>query len=426
MLPGAKAVLFTVVRYWGSTREIFVLSLETGEKKLLIEGGTDARYLPTGHLVYARQGRLMAVPFDLETLSLEGTPVPVLESINHSIDIPNGAANTGAAQFTFSESGSLAYISGPMWDEIVESHDPVWVNRDGTVDPIGVEPGFWTYASLSPDGSTIALVKNQESLWTYDLARGNLSIQVSGGYISSPVWSPDGTRIAFSWGRDGPQNLFSKLVDRPVEPLPLNPSEGWQRPTSWSPDGTELAFLDGTRETGHDIWILSVDGSSSPEPFLNRPFDQMYPAFSPNGKWIAYVSNESGRLEVYVQSYPEKGKRETISTEGGSWPAWSRSGKELFYRSANTSQGSKKMLAVDIRVDGGELKAGKPAVLFEGRYAFANPVRTYDVSTDGQRFLMIRFPEKDPWSGGLEGYYGNKVSVVLNWFEELKRMVPTN
>ena len=422
VLPGAKAVLFTVLRHQGwSGPQIFVLSLETGERKLLIEDGTDARYVPTGHLVYARQGTLMAVPFDPETLSLDGSPVPVLEGVTHSIDIPNSIANSGAAQFAFSDSGSLAYITGPMWDEIVNPHDPVWVKRDGTEEPIGVEPGYWTYARLSPDGSRVALIKGLESLWTYDLARDTLSIQISQGIVSNPVWSPDGTRIAFNWNRDGPRNLFSKLVDRPGEPVALSPSEHPQRPSSWAREGNKLAFC----EMG-DIWILPMDGSSSAERFTNTPrIEERFPTFSPDGQWIAYASFVSGRPEVYVQPYPGPGSRQTISTDGGISPAWSGNGKELFYRAGE--EGKKLMLmAVDIKVDGGELIPGIPVVLFEGDHSYASHSRTYDVSADGKRFLMIRQPEKNPWGSGLEEFYGDRVNVVLNWFEELKRMVPTD
>ena len=421
VLPGAKAVLFTVLRHDGWSRpQIFVLSLETGERKLLIEGGTDARYVPTGHLVYARQGTLMAVPFELETLSLDGSHGPVLENITHSIDIPNSIARSGAAQFAFSDSGSLAYITGPMWDEIVDPHDPVWVKRDGTEVPIGVEPGYWTEARISPDGSRVALIKGLKSLWTYDLVRDTLSVQISQGIVSNPVWSPDGTRIVFSWNgwnRDGPRNLFSKFVDRSGEPVALHPSEHLQRPSSWAADGSKLAFW----EMG-DIWILPMDGASSAERFTKTPeVNEQYPAFSPDGQWIAYASGESGRPDVYVRPYPGPGNRITISPGGGISPAWSRSGKELFYRAGEEQR---KLMAVDIKVDGGELIPGKPVVLFEGDYSYANPIRTYDVSADRQHFLMIRQPEKGPWAEGLEEFYGDRVNVVLNWFEELKRMVP--
>ena len=197
VLPGAKAVLFTVLRHqtvpvnWDKA-QIFVQLLETGERKLLIEGGSDARYVPTGHLVYAREGTLMAAPFDLETLTINRLPVPVLEGVSHSIYTGNSTALTGAAQFTFSDSGSLAYIAGPIFPE--PQQELVWVNRKGDVDPIDLEPGWWVAARLSPEGTRVALSRWYQgtSLWIYDLVRETLSVQISEGHSGNPVWAPDG------------------------------------------------------------------------------------------------------------------------------------------------------------------------------------------------------------------------------------------
>ncbi len=202
----------------------------------------------------------------------------------------------------------------------------------------------------------------------------------------------------------------------------LTESEYKQLPTSWALDGTRLAFLQES-PGDCDIRILSLEDSGSTEPFPQTKFREEYPEISPDGRWLAYVSNETGKQQVYVQPFQEPGSRVTISIDGGRAPAWAGNSRELFYQ---VREGGKyKMMAVEIRIRGGRLIAGIPVLLFQGPYTSAGPVRGYDVKPDGQRFLMIRFDET---AGAIreEEYFGGRLTVVHNWFEELTRLVPTN
>jgi Tol biopolymer transport system component len=237
-----------------------------------------------------------------------------------------------------------------------------------------------------------------------------------GDYNPVPAWTPDGKRIAFESNKEGAPNLFWQLADGSGGLERLTTSEYIQVPMSWSPDGKLLAFMEVNPITGVDIWVLRTGDPSAgseqireAQPFLRTPFSEGAPAFSPDGRWLAYISNESGRYEVYVQPYPGPGGKWQISTEGGTEPKWNPSGRELFYRSGE------KMMAVDIAAQSG-FAAGKPRMLFEGQYELS-PVQSdnYDVSSDGQRFLMLKpTVQAAP----------TQINVVLNWFEELKRRVP--
>ena len=425
-LPGARSILFTVTRRTGvkdgwSRAQIVVQSLETGERKVLIEGGSDARYVPTGHLVFARDATLMAAPFDLASRTLTGAEVPVLEGVSYAINTGNSSRETGAAQFAFSQSGSLAYIAGSGFPE--SENQLVWVDRSGKAEPVGLDRGDYHQAVLSPDGSTFAFTRHDD-IWTYDLARGAESRQTSRGRNWAPAWTPDGRAISFSSTRTGHSNLFRKVVDSAAEAEPLLPSEHKQLNGSWSPDGNHLAFVQQIPNAWDDIWVLSMGDSPTSKVFVDTEFRDMHPAFSPNGRWLAYTSEESGRREVYVYPYPGAGRRITISTDGGQSPVWSGDGTELFYRS--DARSDNKMFSVEIEIDEGELRPGKPILLFEGNYNISTPIGSYDVRSDGQRFLMAQMlPWEKRFAKRAEVYFGRKVSLVLNWFEELKRLVPT-
>jgi len=227
----------------------------------------------------------------------------------------------------------------------------------------------------------------------------------------NPTWSPDGKRIAFNSDKDVTTNIYSRLADGSGGLERLTNSPNANIPMSWSPDGQLLAFLETNPATGADIWILRL-GDRKLQPFLQTPFNESVPRFSPDGRWLAYISDESGRYEVYVQPFPGPGGKWQISTEGGTEPVWNPNGRELFYRNGD------KMMAVDIATQSGFV-AGKPRMLFEGRYQ-RTPATSpdYDVSADGQRFLMLKSDEQDASAP-------TQINVVLNWFEELKQRVPT-
>ena len=401
ILPGGQALLFTI---WTSTGpQIVLLSLETGEQKVLL-AGRQAHYAPTGHLVYALEetGTLMAAPFDLATLEVTGDAVPLLQEVRHS--------SPGLVDYSFSTNGTLVYVPG---GESEGGHNLVWVDRQGAVEPVGTLPGgFYGYPRVSPDGQRLA-VTIPPDIWVYDLSRPTLTRLTFEGDNALLLWTPDGQHVTFRSLRAGVQNIFWKLADGSGEAERLTTGDFRQNSTSWSPDGQILAFYQFSGVGGssdRDIWVLPLEGDRQPQPFLQTQFNEGAPIFSPDGRWLAYVSDESGRNEIYVQPFPGPGGKRQISTEGGAEPVWAPNG-ELFYRNGVP------MMAVEITTEPG-FSAGTPRLLFEGTYR-ASPSGFsvwYDVTPDGQRFLMVQ-----PQLGA-----GVQIHVVENWFEELKRLVPTN
>jgi serine/threonine-protein kinase len=420
-LPGGKAVLFTAGSTAGiwTNAQVAVQSLGTGERRNLIQGATHPRYAPSGHLVYAQGGNLMAVPFDPRRLGVTGAAVPVVDGVLQS-------PVTGAAQYSFSNTGSLVYLSGGV--QAAQSR-LVWVSRNGVEQPLAAPAHAYRFPRLSPDARRVAVTieESESQIWLYDLARETLTrLTFQGNLNLVGAWTPDGKRIVFQSNKEGLGNLFWQLSDGSGGLERLNTSEYPQAANSWSPDEQLLAFIEANPNTGFDIWVLrmgdpSLGSGRAPsagsgqvrkaQPFLRTPFNESAPRFSPDGRWLAYSSDESGRFEIYVQPYPGPGGKWQISTGGGTEPVWNPNGRELFYRSGD------KMMAVDIATQPG-FTAGKPRMLFEGKYQ-PTPVTfpNYDVSPDGERFLMLKRSES-------AGMALTQINVVLNWFEELKRRVP--
>jgi Tol biopolymer transport system component len=399
-LPGGKGLVFTALGGPnGENSAIVVQSLVTGRRARL-PAATYARYVMSGYLVYARSGTLLAVPFDVSRLEVAGQPIPIAENV---VQMTNGAA-----QFSISGPGSLVYVAGNVQEA---TSTLVWVDRKGEARPLMAPPRTYRWPRLSPDGRRVAVSIGNAGvaadIWLYDLARDALTRLTFGDRSDDPVWSPDGKWVAFLSWRAGPANLFWKRSDGSGGDERLTASEFEQVPYSWSPDGLALAFTEITSASGRDLWTLRL-GDRQQRLLLQTPFEKTTPAFSPDGHWLAYVSNESGRLETYIQPYSGPSGKWQISTEGGTQPVWNRNGKELFYRSGD------KMMAVDIATQPG-VSVGKPRVLFERQYA----PYTYDVSPDGQRFLMLKPAEETSPSAPTQ------INVVLNWFEELKGRVPT-
>jgi eukaryotic-like serine/threonine-protein kinase len=402
-LPGGKAVL-SVVGATGavlaSAGQIVVRSQQTGERRDLI-GGTRPTYAPTGHLIYAQAGTLMAVPFDAQRLAVTGSPVPVLEAVLES-------PVTGVAQYSISNTGSLVYVSGGLQGT---QRRLVWVDRKGAEQPLSAPSRGYRTPRLSPDGRRVAVGTTENQVWLYDLARETLTRLTFEGSAATPIWTPDGKRVAFQSNRPGtPSNVFRQLADGSGSAERLTTSEYSNAPGSWSPDGQVLAFMEVHPTTGRDLWTMNMSGDRKPQPFLRTQFNEGEPRFSPDGRWLTYISDESGRYEIYVQPYPGPGGKWQISTEGGTEPVWGHNG-EIFYRSGN------KMLAVDTTTHP-SFSAGKPKVLFESPYVPSLQTSpNYDVSADGQRFVMIK--ENEQFTSAVQ------INVVLNWFEELKQKVPT-
>jgi hypothetical protein len=365
-------------------------------------GGARPSYAPTGHLVYAQAGTLMAVPFDPQRLGVNGSPVPVLEGVLQS-------PSTGVAQYSFSSTGSVAYVAGIQGTR----RKLVWVDRKGAEQPLPAPLHSYRSPRLSPDGRRVAAVIAEQgaNIWLYDLARETLTrLTFGGGNSNTPIWTPDGKRIAFNSSFGGPVHVFWQLADGSGTAESLTAGEYQHIDGSWSPDGQVLAFVELNPVTGRDIWTLHVSGDRKPQPFLRTQFNETAPSFSPDGRWLAYASDESGRYEIYVQPYPGPGGKWQISTEGGTEPAWGHNG-EIFYRSGD------KMIAVETKTQP-SFSADKPKVLFVGQYVLSLlTMANYDVSPNGQRFVMIKEDE--------QAATATQINVVLNWFEELKQKVPT-
>jgi serine/threonine-protein kinase len=400
LLPGSNALLFA--GGVAINTAIVVQSLSSGERRILIPNGTSPHYATTGHLIYAQGGALMAAPFDGRRLQITGAAVPVVEDVLQ-------AGFVGAVQYSVSSTGSLVYIPGGS----LASERLVWVSRNGTEQALAAPPHAYIYPRVSPDGRHVAvnIVEEGVQLWLYDLARDALTrVTVGGNTNLTPAWTPDGKRIVFASNREGPTNVFWQLADGSGGPERLTSSQYLNSPRSFSPDGQLLAYIEMNLTTGYDIWVLRLSDHKA-QPFLRTTFNESAPAFSPDGHWLAYVSDESGRWEAYMQPYPGPGGKYQLSTEGGTEPVWNPNGKELFYRSAD------KMMAVDITTQP-SISVGKPRTLFKGPY-MPTPATMpyYDVSPDGKRFLMIKPSE--------ESTALTQIVVVENWFEELKRRVPT-
>jgi serine/threonine protein kinase/Tol biopolymer transport system component len=413
-LPGGKAILFAAsatTSNWANA-QVAVQSLGTGERRDLIQGGTNPRYAASGHLVYAQGGSLMAVPLDPQRFAVTGPSVPVVERVLQS-------TVSGVAQYNFSSTGSLVYIPGGV--ESAQSR-LVWVGRNGAAQPLAAPVRAYRGPRLSPDGSrvSVAIVEQESQTWLYDLSRETLTrLTFEGSANYNPVWTPDSKRIAFTSNKEGVANIFWQLADGSGGLERLATSEYNQAPMSWSPDGQVMAYIEVNPTTGRDIWMMRMGDPSQgagqvrkAQPFIRTPATESAPRFSPNGRWLAYVSNESGRFEIYVQPYPGPGEKWQISTEGGTEPMWNPNGRELFFRSGD------KMLAADVTTQP-SFSAGKPRMLFEGPFEPApTTFPNYDVSADGQRFLMLQLVEQAEAAP-------TQINVVLNWFEELKRRVPS-
>ena len=312
ILPGGKAVLVS------SDVGISIIPLETGEEKVLLDRGNNPRYISTGHLVYARDGRLEAVPFDLDNLKVTGSPAPVLDQVRME-------ATWGATHCAISNDGTLVYLAGVFEDKSTL----IWLDRTGRAEQLQFPAKTYGTFGLSPDGKHVAInVYNTKwEVWIFDLLRGSRSKLTTEGTNRGAVWTPDGRWVTFRSDRAGAWDIFVQAADGSGEIKQLTKSETTGFSSSWSPDGKLLAFNDG-----YDIYLLSMSGESKRQPFATTRFNEWGAAFSPDGRWIAYTSDEQGQYEVYVQPYPQTGEKWRVSTEGGEEPVWSRSSHELFYR----------------------------------------------------------------------------------------------
>jgi serine/threonine-protein kinase len=425
MLPGSRAVLFTILKgptLWDDT-QIVIRSLETGQQTVLVTPGADGRYVSSGHLVYARLGTLMAVPFDPARLVVTGGATGVIDGVMQAADRNRSYMdNTLAGQFTVSDTGALVYLTGGA--VAAGDRSLAWVNRHGTSQALPALPRPYSAPRLSPDGQHVAVhTLGPVQVWSFDIARGALSPVTVDGQSDQGVFAPDGKRIVFrSYAEGSEGNLYWRAADGSGAVDRLTTSERSQTPSSWSPDGATLAFMEEGKSKGFfqfDIWLLSL-GDRKTRALIHTAANEMTPEFSPDGRWLAYVSSESGHHEVYVQSYPRPGERYQISTNGGEQPAWRGDGRELFYvqNGGYNLGGVPTLMSVKVAT-APAFRAGTPEKVFENEALLTPWGRSYDVAPDGQRFLLTLSKE------ATTNPTPTQMIFVQHWFEELKRLLPT-
>ena len=422
LLPRKDAVLLTVYGTPPTVERasIEVVSLKDRSRKTIARGGTSARYLPSGHLVYTNGNTMFAVPFDLDTLETRGTAVPVLDDVAFD-------AAAGLAQFDVSRDGTLVYRRGSGSGRAAVSAR--WLDATGTEEPLQVRPGMYSFPSLSPDGKRLAMVVSEagsQDVWVYDTERDTMTrLTFGNGSFVSPIWTPAGRFVVFGSIGNG---LFSVRADGAGQPQALIQGNRIQFPTSLTPDGSRLAFyeIEGTPQ----VWTVPIENNraglkaGTPERYLSTQFVDLNAVFSPDGRWLAYESNESGRNEVYVRAFPAppggQGGKWQISNNGGGSPIWSRDGRDILYRARD------QMWAVSYKIAGDSFVAGRPRV-----WGALGVATGFDLAPDGKRLIVLA-----PTAEGavrtnriltvpLVPRQEHTVVFLQNFFDELRRRVPT-
>jgi serine/threonine-protein kinase len=412
-LPDGGAVLFTCLM--GLTADIArieVLDLESRSRKVLIENASHARYVPTGHLVFGRQGHAEVAPFDVARREITGPSVPVPESIFYEME-------SGALNLAFSADGALAFIPGGG----IQTRQLLSVDLAGTETPLGDARRGFMYPTFSSDGERLAVTISEPrdtNVWVIDLATGAQTKITRQGFNAFPSWTPDGERVTYLSSRGGHESSIEwKRADGSGESEPLiSTAEKGEAlgPGSWSPDGETLVFFRylPSQPEFFQIWVAPRDDDREPRPFGVTRTLGIGPAVSPDGEWLAYTSPESGQFEIYVQPFPDGGERYQISTDGGQKPVWSPDGRSIYYRALD----ERRILTAQITTKP-RFRAGAPKV-FLGRSYEAGTYSwrpNFDIAPDGKSFVFVKADEQ--WGRATE------IRVVLNWFEELKRLAPT-
>jgi Tol biopolymer transport system component len=394
LLPDESGLIFTT--WTGKSfndARIESVNFKTGNRKTILEGGTCARYVKSGHLLFARNGTLYAVPFNVKDLTLSGSAIPVLEGLRM------GAAN-GDADFDVSNNGTLVYAPGGFHSF---QRNLVWMDRTGKVTKVKDDIQAYATPSLSPDGSKIALTLETSSfdVWVYDLKREVLTKASFGADDYRPHISPDGKMLAYDSSKTGHQQLFLKhgIFEGAETTLTTGPEN--KELYGWTPDGRELIFGMQSKDTALDVYAVSIDGEHKVRSLIAAPYNQRDATLSPDGKLLAYVSDESGQNEVFVVSTVDESSRAQISTEGGKQPRWSKSGSELVFLAKD------KVLSVKF-TNGSVLNPTKPILLFEDKTDWTG----FDVAADGR--LIVARDAQDAKSG-------TQLNVVLNWVESLRK-----
>ena len=394
ILPGGKYVLATAWsnEAWDSARIVAYPMAGGGPSKVLVQGGHFARYSPTGHLLFMRGGNLMAVAFDPETLTVGGTPIPIINGVAYG-------TGDGEGHFAISDAGHLIYATG---GDMHPNHTLVWIDRDGKSSPIVPTPRRYGSVDISPDLRTAAVTIEESTydIWQLDIERDSLTRVSHGGDDNEAVWSADGNRLIWASSRSGSYNLYWRDVDNRSPEERIVPSDKHQFAPHMTPDGKYLLYAQD--EKTMDIWQAPVD-TRKPEPLIATGFEEFGPVVSPDGRWLAYASDQSGRPEVFITSFPKPSGNWPVSINGGGSPRWMPDGREIVYEKDD------KYFVVPVDTSGTRPRPGKPRVLFEGRYD-----NEYSIARDG-RIAIIHQGEQPS---------ATQFTFVMNWAEELKRRVP--
>jgi serine/threonine-protein kinase len=412
VVPGGTVVFTSLLQGSSNSDEAVIesVSIATGERKVLHRGGAYARWVPSGHLVYLRENTLFAMPFDVRRMEATGSPAPIVQGVTAN------SAN-GGSQYSFSQNGTLAYVSGDIG---VPEYPVMQMDRRGSVSTLWEEPGTYACPKLSPDGRRLSMTVLRDGnwdVWVYDLERKVATrLTFWDGYDGDQVWSPDGEYLAFSSDRDGRENPYRKRADGSgdAERIAEIDHDFWA--SSWSPDGKWI--LGEVQAESFDLWAVPADGSGEPVEYLSTTFFDRFPAISPDGRWVAYMSDESGRSEIYVRPFPAAAGKWQVSDGGGSWPAWSKDGSELIFRSEDG------LMAAAVTVESGSFRADRPVPVASGGFSkdqigisvSGSIFPDFEPMPDGENFVVLQ--------GGEGQSRQTHVTLVTGWFDVLRRTFP--
>jgi serine/threonine-protein kinase len=412
VVPGGTVVFTSLLQGSSNSDEAVIesVSIATGERKVLHRGGAYARWVPSGHLVYLRENTLFAMPFDVRRMEATGSPAPIVQGVT-----ANSAH--GGSQYSFSQNGTLAYVSGDIG---VPEYPVMQMDRRGSVSTLWEEPGTYACPKLSPDGRRLSMTVLRDGnwdVWVYDLERKVATrLTFWDGYDGDQVWSPDGEYLAFSSDRDGRENPYRKRADGSgdAERIAEIDHDFWA--SSWSPDGKWI--LGEVQAESFDLWAVLADGSGEPVEYLSTTFFDRFPAISPDGRWVAYMSDESGRSEIYVRPFPAAAGKWQVSDGGGSWPAWSKDGSELIFRSEDG------LMAAAVTVESGSFRADRPVPVASGGFSkdqigisvSGSIFPDFEPMPDGENFVVLQ--------GGEGQSRQTHVTLVTGWFDVLRRTFP--
>jgi serine/threonine-protein kinase len=417
-LPGGKVVIFTSVisSQWEHAR-IVAQRVDAKDSQELIPGAADARYVSTGHLLFMKLGTLMAVPFDVSQLRVTGQPIALIEGVMQAVNSPNSDDETGSGQFAISNSGTFVYATGGTHP--LPQSSLVWLDRKkGTAEPVTWAPQqAYRSPRLSPDQTKVALLvfgpNRTSDVWVYDILRGTPTRLTFKANNWPALWAPDGKRVLFASDESGVKNLYVANADGSGQVERLTNSVYDQVPSAWSGQNNTILFLQFQNDNSQ-IWALPMDGDRKPKLFLESRVNLRYPEFSPDGRWIAYVSPESGTFQIYVQPYPGPGEKVRISTTESTQPIWTANGREILFRG-----NSQEFFAAAVK-SFNPFQTEDPHVVYSeksGGFSSTTPVRAWDAIPDGQRLIVTRDEES-------KDKPVTQLQIVLNWAEELKRRVP--